>query len=62
MKVRIVVRPSGLLNGRDWPEVGEEMELNDTVAEGMIEAGLLEAVTEKRPASKANVEKRDAKE
>lgn len=59
MKVRIVTRPSGLLNGRDWPDVGEEMELDDAAAEAMIEAGHLEAVTEKRPASKAKVEKRD---
>ena len=65
MKVRIVVRPSGLVDGKDWPDVGEEMDLPDVVAEGMIGAGHVEAVekghirkTEKRPASKADVEKR----
>lgn len=62
MKVRIVVRPSGLVDGKDWPDVGEEMDLPDVVAEGMIGAGHVEAVgsdkVEKRPASKRGVEKR----
>lgn len=68
MKVRVKVRPSGLLNGDFWPEVGETVDLPDAVAEAMIAAGHLEAVkapakktepkVEKRPASQAKVEKR----
>lgn len=69
MKVRVKVRPSGILNGRDWPEAGEVMDLPDSVAEGMIAAGTVEAVkaaaekkdaekVETRPASKADTETR----
>lgn len=75
MKVRVKVRPGGLLNGSEWPEVGETLDLPDVVAEGMIAAGNLEAVkdkpaakkaaakpdkAEKRPASKADTETRKA--
>lgn len=61
MKVRIKVRPTGLLNGRDWPEVGEVIDLPDVVAESMGDA--VEPVkdapkVEKRPAPTAKVEKR----
>lgn len=63
MKVRIVNRPTGLLNGRDWPEVGETLEVDDHVGADMCDSGIGEPVvedkTEKRPASKAKVEKRD---
>lgn len=52
MKVRIVNRPTGLLNGRDWPVVGEEMELPDDVAHGMADVGHVELVEEKKPAAK----------
>lgn len=45
MKVRIKVRPTGLLNGRDWPRVGETIDLPDAVAEGMIGAGHAKALT-----------------
>lgn len=56
MKVRIVNRPTGLLNGRDWPEVGEELETTDEAGADMCAAGIAEPVvedrTEKRPAAK----------
>ena len=61
MKVRIVVQPTGLLNGRDWPEVGETLEVPDHVGADMCDAGIGEPVVEdkaeKRPA-KRTVEKR----
>ena len=56
MKVRIVNRPLGLLNGRDWPEVGEVLEVEDHHGADMCAAGIGEPVvedqTEKRPAAK----------
>lgn len=62
MKVRIVNRPTGLLNGRDWPEVGEELEVEDHVGADMCASGIGEPVVEdkaeKRPAAKRG-EKRD---
>lgn len=65
-KVKIKVRPSGLINGREWPEVGEVMDLHDVVAADMAAAGYLEVVkaaekVEKRPAPSGNVEKRGAR-
>ena len=60
---RVKVQPSGLINGVPWPDVGEDVELPDSVAEDMAEAGWVEQVkaagkgkTEKRPASKAGEE------
>lgn len=61
MKVRIVNRPTGLINGREWPANGEEIDLPQATAEGMAEAGTVEIVVEKRPASKARVESRAKK-
>lgn len=62
MKVRIVNRPTGLLNGRDWPEVGEVLEVEDVHGADMCASGIGEPVVEdkaeKRPASKRSVEKR----
>lgn len=40
MKVRIVNRPSGLLNGRDWPDVGEVLEVEDAVGADICAAGI----------------------
>lgn len=40
MKVRIVNRPSGLLNGHDWPQVGETLEVGDAVGADMCAAGI----------------------
>jgi len=40
MKVRIVSRPTGLLNGRDWPDVGEELEVPDEVGADICSAGI----------------------
>lgn len=61
MKVRIVNRPTGLLNGRDWPDVGEVFEVPDEVGADMCASGIGEPVVEdraeKRPA-KGNVEAR----
>ncbi len=63
---KVKVRPTGLINGQHWPEVGGEIELPDSVAEGMVATGSLEAVepeveVETRPAPKAKVEKRPAR-
>ena len=56
MKVRIVNRPTGLLNGRDWPESGEVFEVDDHIGADMCASGIGEPVvedsTEKRPAAK----------
>lgn len=59
MKVRIVNRPTGLLNGQEWPEVGEEFEVPDEVGKDMCSSGIAEPVAqkkaeaaEKRPAAK----------
>lgn len=57
MKVRIVVQPTGLINGEPWPAAGEEVDVPEAVAEAMAGAGHVEVV-EKRPASKRNVETR----
>lgn len=77
MKVRIIERPTGLINGAEWPEAGETIDLPDVVAKSMIGAGTVEEAkpaakkaaakkdddkpVEKRPAAKAGVEKRPAK-
>lgn len=66
MKVKIVKPPTGLINGREWPGVGEVADLMDAVAEGLIAGGYAEAAAvkavdrkvEKRPASTKGVEKR----
>jgi hypothetical protein len=74
MKARVKVQPSGLLSvegklGVPWPEVGETVDLPESVAKDMIAAGVLEEIkpakkvaakdkVEKRPASKAGVETR----
>lgn len=69
MKVKILTRPTGLLNGEEWPKVGETVDLPDSVAEDMVKAGHVEKVAakkaaakpekaEKRPAAKADVETR----
>lgn len=58
-KVKVVKQPSGLINTQPWPEVGETVELPDTVAEDMAEAGWVEVLkVEKRPAAKKAEEKR----
>lgn len=69
MRVRIIVRPTGLLNGQEWPAVGQTIDLPKVVAEGMAEAGDVEVVVEKasekpaekRPERQAAVEKRAEK-
>ena len=61
MKVRIKVRPSGLINLREWPEVGETIDLPDDVAEGMIASGDGEAVKDEKPAAKKAAAKPDDK-
>ena len=64
MKVRIIVQPSGCLNGSYWPAAGELIDLPDAVAEDMIAAGQVEKAraaapkVETRPAPTAVVEKR----
>jgi hypothetical protein len=49
------VRPSGLINGAEWPEVGETVELPESVGADMAAAGDLKAV--KAPAKKAAAKK-----
>lgn len=63
-RVKILIQPSGCLNGYPWPEAGEEIDLPDDVAEAMAAAGHVERVkgepkkkVETRP-SKAETEKR----
>jgi hypothetical protein len=46
MKVRIVNRPTGLLNGRDWPDVGEVLEVEDIAGADMCAAGIGTPVVE----------------
>lgn len=65
MKVKIKERPTGLLNGLPWPEVGELIDLPSAVAEAMESAGHVERVgksssdkVEKRPAATRKAEKR----
>jgi len=62
VKVRIVNRPTGLLNGRDWPEVGEVLEVEDNVGADMCASGIGEPVVEDNvekavPAKKAETRK-----
>lgn len=60
MKVRILVRPTGLINGAEWPEVGETLDLPDVVVSDMSD--FVEPVkVEKRPAPTAGVEKRGSR-
>ena len=66
-KVRIKVRPLGLFNGAEWPEVGEVVDLPAHVADSMATSGHVEPVkaekpadkAEKRPASRKRVETRE---
>jgi len=44
MKVIIRVRPTGLYNGSEWPAVGEEIDLPDHVAVGMLKAKQVRAI------------------
>lgn len=59
-KFKVKVRPSGLINGQEWPDVDEVVELDDAVGDGMADAGWLERVkkVEKRPAAKKGEETR----
>lgn len=60
-KFKVVRRPSGLINGQDWPEVGEVIDLPDSVGNDMSDAGWLEKVEKKTAAKKADdSEKRPA--
>lgn len=65
MKVRITKQPSGLLNGKPWPEVDQVIELHavagaDLCASGYAEPVATKAAGEKRPAAK-RAETRKAK-
>ena len=62
MKVRIVNRPTGLLNGRNWPDAGEVLEVEDNVGADMCAAGIGEPVVEDKtekavPSKKAETRK-----
>lgn len=56
MRVKVIVQPSGCINGNYWPEAGGSIDLPDAVAASMIAAGDVEAVK----ADKPKVEKRPA--
>lgn len=60
MRVRIVNRPTGLINGVEWPPAGGEIDLPQATAEGMAAVGDVEIVVQKSSAPKARVEKRPA--
>ena len=62
MKVRIVNRPTGLRNGRDWPDVGEVFEVDDISGADMCAAKIAEPVVEDKtekavPSKKAETRK-----
>ena len=64
MKVRIVNRPTGLLNGRDWPEAGEVFDVEDHIGADMCASGIGEPVVEDKtekavPSKKAETRKSD---
>lgn len=66
MKVRVINRPTGCIDGKAWPKKGETINLPDVVAEGMIAAGSVERVApepkvEKRPAPTKGTETRSSK-
>jgi hypothetical protein len=61
MKVRIVNRPTGLINGREWPQVGEEIDLPQVVAEGMAAVGDVEVVQPKAKVEKPETRPSKAK-
>lgn len=46
MKVRIVNRPTGLLNGHEWPDVGDVLEVEDHHGADMCAAGIGVPVTD----------------
>lgn len=65
MKVRIVNRPSGLLNGHEWPDVGEELEVADEIGADLCSSGVGEPVVEDKvekavPSKKAETRKAQA--
>lgn len=53
MKIKMTMQPSGLLNGKTWPEVGEEIDVPDVVAVDLLNAGMAEAVESKPKTEKA---------
>lgn len=61
MKVRIKVQPSGLLNGREWPEAGSEIDVPDVVGADLCSSGAAEPVAEKKAAEKRPTAKRAEK-
>lgn len=63
-KVRIIVRPTGAINGQYWPAKGECIDLPDAVAVSMVAAGHVELVPDEKPKAAekpaAKIEKRPA--
>jgi hypothetical protein len=51
-KVRLTVQVSGTRDGLYWPPVGTVVDLDDDEAEGLMTAGIAEAVTEKAKTAK----------
>lgn len=60
-KFKVIQRPTGLINGRVWPRVGEVIDLPRSTGEGMTSAGFLEPAPESRPAKKSTAKKAAAK-
>lgn len=66
MKIRIVNQPTGLLNGKPWPEPNDIMEVPDVVGSDLCASGAAEAVSlrgdkESRPAPDNGVETRSTR-
>lgn len=60
MKVKILQSINGLINGEEWPAVGQTIDLPTHVAEGMVASGAVEAVKQKAPSKPDESEKRPA--
>lgn len=64
-KYKVLVQPSGLVNGYPWPEAGQDVELDEAAAQSMVDAGQIAAVgagerdVETRPAATTGEEQRD---
>ena len=53
MKFVVKVQPTGCINGREWPAVGEEIDLPEHVGDGMPEIVMRAQKIETRPAKRA---------
>jgi hypothetical protein len=64
---RVLRQQTGMVNGEPWPEPGDVVRLEESVAEGMVGAGDLEEAkaekpkAEKRPAAQKSVPKAESR-